>query len=874
VAPTGYTFTRGDGLTYGSTRYAECDAGYSGSGTITCGADAMWNTASLPGCSILNCGTPRQTGYVFTITSSAFGDSGTAVCATGFAGGTPSTITCLRDGTWSAATGCDYYTLTATDISRASCTRIAGSSGTAAATSGGVLQFTSIPNSSTNPAVLRCDITVPYAFSSIEGTFTLTQVGSNRPDDNWVAARWGQQTTNDYGFIAMGTPNALVSPGGARGSNVYSGTVYSISRTSVPQGTVLRFETCQSTPGEDVYLGSMALRLYLPCTTGYDVVNGLCVDTDGCAGVTCSSGLMCNDRPAPGSGYDCLSYYLLTTRDISAASCSRIAGNSAVGSAMTGGVGVQFTGIPTASTNPAVVRCDITVPGGGFVQVEGSYFVSRVDSNAPDDNSAASAWGQQKMSDLGYIASGTPAQIIVAGGTKGSNVARNTRYDVAMTSLSAAATVWRFETSQSTSGENVYLTMNTFKFYLTCSPGFELVDGRCRDINGCSSSSLCASQAGTICIDIKAPGTGYTCSAYYQLQPSDLQGMNCFRAGSYGSARYVSEPPQGPYGFSMLDMRGPFYCDITLPLTFYQVEGSYIQSHVDSTPEDSTIATSWGQSGDYMASGIVTPIARIIQSAGHTPTGTVRAGTTWRVPLTTLRTGEATNVWRFSCRQTGSSENCNYKNVDFKFYGANCSPGYTLVSGVCVNYDACASNPCASPRICYDRAPPSMDYDCLGYYTVSSADLQAATCSRVAGTAGTAQYLTSVTLGLSFTGFPSSASNPTVLRCDIPIPVQFLTVEGSFTLDRSTSNLPDDNQPCTTWGMQTSSDRGYFAWGTPDQIVDGGGRRSSNIAANTVTTISRVTLAAPARVLRVDVCQSAVGEDAYFRNINFRLNTM
>jgi len=101
---TGYTFTV-SATTYGSTSSAQsCVTGYTGSASsITCQISGGWTTSS--GCTIVNCGTPSQTGYTFTTSATTYGATSSATCASGYLG-TATSISCQSSGVWTSSSGC------------------------------------------------------------------------------------------------------------------------------------------------------------------------------------------------------------------------------------------------------------------------------------------------------------------------------------------------------------------------------------------------------------------------------------------------------------------------------------------------------------------------------------------------------------------------------------------------------------------------------------------------------------------------------------------------------------------------------------------------------------------------------------------------
>ena len=81
-----------------------CDTGYLGGGLATCSVSGLFSDTP---CYPIACGVPaRQRGYVFSDGGSSFNDTRISRCATAYQG-TPSIISCLANGSWTFATGCD-----------------------------------------------------------------------------------------------------------------------------------------------------------------------------------------------------------------------------------------------------------------------------------------------------------------------------------------------------------------------------------------------------------------------------------------------------------------------------------------------------------------------------------------------------------------------------------------------------------------------------------------------------------------------------------------------------------------------------------------------------------------------------------------------
>ena len=56
---------------------------------------------------ISDCNDPVTTGYTYTFTATTYGETATAVCATGYDGTVdPGTVRCLATGVWDTVSGC------------------------------------------------------------------------------------------------------------------------------------------------------------------------------------------------------------------------------------------------------------------------------------------------------------------------------------------------------------------------------------------------------------------------------------------------------------------------------------------------------------------------------------------------------------------------------------------------------------------------------------------------------------------------------------------------------------------------------------------------------------------------------------------------
>jgi hypothetical protein len=108
IQPVGYAVSNGSNL-YGDVRNVYCSSGYSGTpSSISCQLDGTWTTSS--GCAPSACSTwPSQVGYAIGSGLSSFGSTREVTCASSYVGvATP--ITCLTSGSWTSASGCSLIT--------------------------------------------------------------------------------------------------------------------------------------------------------------------------------------------------------------------------------------------------------------------------------------------------------------------------------------------------------------------------------------------------------------------------------------------------------------------------------------------------------------------------------------------------------------------------------------------------------------------------------------------------------------------------------------------------------------------------------------------------------------------------------------------
>jgi len=254
---TGYAI--GSGSQYlGAERTVSCAAGYTGSATsITCQLvdvnNGAWTASS--GCTIRNCGTPiANAGYALGSGSTTYQSEYSMTCSTGYSG-SPSSLTCTSDGTWTEQSGCtlipNFCSATPTQIGYT----ISGTSQSLGATRNVscATGYTGIASS------ITCTSNTTWTVST-----GCTIVNCNNP-----SAQTGYVTNCSS---CLTTYNSAYNMACASG---YSGTASSI--------------TCQSTGLWTTSTGCNADCLASPTQTGYTIATGS--STHGSTRtVTCATG--------------------------------------------------------------------------------------------------------------------------------------------------------------------------------------------------------------------------------------------------------------------------------------------------------------------------------------------------------------------------------------------------------------------------------------------------------------------------------------------------------------------------------------------------------------------------------------------------------
>lgn len=115
--------------------------------------------------------------------------------------------------------------------------------------------------------VIRCDVPVPKCTSVrasfvIDTTHPQTGATGNHPDDGTAITEWGVDALDHNGYIAFGTPDAILYPGGSAGGDIKTGTTFRVDGDNeVPETTTLRFETSQSADVESFSLTDFQIQV-------------------------------------------------------------------------------------------------------------------------------------------------------------------------------------------------------------------------------------------------------------------------------------------------------------------------------------------------------------------------------------------------------------------------------------------------------------------------------------------------------------------------------------------------------------------------------------------------------------------------------------
>ena len=174
----------------------------------------------------------------------------------------------------------------------------------------------------------------------------------------------------------------------------------------------------------------------------------------------------------------------------------------------------------------------------------------------------------------------------------------------------------------------------------------------------------------------------------------------------------------------------------------------------------------------------------------------------------------------------------------------------------------------------YCYKPPTL----LAPRQLTAKEIATASCKVMNGHV---KFMTSGTPANAF-GFydiPENAGTSAVFVCDITADSAFESVEASYNLiqaDPVTKKAqdPDDNQAMKAWGEDATGHNGYFSFGTPGNIVDGGGSRNKVIQANHGKEIQLHFPRGdvnPTTTIRFGFCQSANHEDFSITNLNITI---
>jgi len=151
------------------------------------------------------------------------------------------------------------------DVSDATCVRLRGCKGTMASPSSDPVEIDLKFGACADVALLRCDIKVPYQFSRLNGTFTITPTTTSKVLDNYDIKQWNSSyLTTANSFVAVGTPYNLVIPGMQGGASPITYTAASqvtVPDTPVTLSDTIRFEVAQPT-GVEMKISAVAFNTY------------------------------------------------------------------------------------------------------------------------------------------------------------------------------------------------------------------------------------------------------------------------------------------------------------------------------------------------------------------------------------------------------------------------------------------------------------------------------------------------------------------------------------------------------------------------------------------------------------------------------------
>jgi len=212
----------------------------------------------------------------------------------------------------------------------------------------------------------------------------------------------------------------------------------------------------------------------------------------------------------------------------------------------------------------------------------------------------------------------------------------------------------------------------------------------------------------------------------------------------------------------------------------------------------------------------------------------------------------------------------------------DCTDTITITTPAAGRGQAC---PSATVRTFAGAACPPPAYSQSNYpngYDLTAAQISTMTCSWTKNQ-GTAQ-VTMTSYGFKVNSLcgagsgcaSASGSNP-ILQCEIDLGFSFTGASASYTIvpldDNNAIQHPDDSQTMTSWGMSTTEHEGYFSFGTPATIINGGGSAEGKVGwsleyrggAWPISFTKGPTAAST--VLRFGFCQSYYAEQFRIKDI-------
>eukprot|EP00494_Astrolonche_serrata_P030651 UN30919 len=175
----------------------------------------------------------------------------------------------------------EWKTVDGADIeNHTKCVRIAGSTGDVKVSDDGSasLGFNGFPFYILEAGTLRCDISLDFVFTGVEGSFIIDPTdpitsAAQTPKDNYSISYWGSQQSlpsgtdpTQTGWIAMGTPETIVIPGNldVNADTITTTKTVVIPNTDVQRTNTVRFEVTQPSMSNDLTIKNISLRLRLP----------------------------------------------------------------------------------------------------------------------------------------------------------------------------------------------------------------------------------------------------------------------------------------------------------------------------------------------------------------------------------------------------------------------------------------------------------------------------------------------------------------------------------------------------------------------------------------------------------------------------------